>query len=101
MKIVTLIFIVMIISCTSLRRKNLEAEKEIIDQTIKNSIDWASNKNKDFLCSVVAHDSDFFIFHPDTNTILGYGAFKKYVDNVLMDERFKATAFEVKKRNGR
>lgn len=74
-----------------------ETERIAIEQVIRASIGWALTKDKQLLYDSVAQDGDFFIFHPDSkSTILGFDAFKKMVEEVFMDARFKATDFQVR-----
>ncbi len=94
--IVVIIFIFITVACTKAPEINTESEKKEIKQAINSSIGWALNKDKDLLYSVLAQDDDFFIFHPDNNTIKGFDNFSKMVELVFMNDAFKATKFEVK-----
>jgi len=72
-------------------------EKAEIKQVIDNSIGWALNKDKDRLYSSMLQDSTFFIYHPDSSsTIIGFEAFREMTENFFMDERFRATGYEIK-----
>jgi len=82
--------------CNKAVKPDAEQDKIKIKAAIENSIGWAFNKDKDLLYSVVAQDSDFFIYHPDNNTIAGFENFKNLVETVFMDDGFKALRFEVK-----
>jgi hypothetical protein len=74
-----------------------EAERIAIEPVIRASIGWALTKDTQLLYDSVAQDGDFFIFHPDSkSTILGFDAFRKMVEEVFMDGRFKATDFQVR-----
>jgi ketosteroid isomerase-like protein len=67
-----------------------------IERTIRDSIGWALTKDRARLESVIAHDADLFIFHPDSkSTVSGWEAFAKLFD-FWMDPRFKATRFDVR-----
>jgi len=78
-------------------KTDVAAEKARIEQVVRASIGWATNKDKDLLFSTVAHDADFFIFHPDSaSTIVGFEPFKEMTERVFMDDEFKATGFDVR-----
>lgn len=67
-----------------------------IERTIRDSIGWALAKDRARLESVIAHDANLFIFHPDSkSTVVGWEAFAKLFE-VWMDPRFKATHFDVR-----
>jgi ketosteroid isomerase-like protein len=67
-----------------------------IERVIRNSIGWALTKDRPLLESILAHDAEFFIFHPDSkSTIVGWESFVKLFER-WMDPRFKATRFEVR-----
>lgn len=69
--------------------------RAVVEQTIRDSIGWALTKDRARLESIMAHDTSFFIFHPDSeSTVRGWDAFEKMIPQ-FMDERFKATHFEV------
>jgi SnoaL-like domain len=80
--------------CGKMQSKiDLEKEKPIVEQVIKNTINWAMNKDKDLLFRSVVNDSTFFIFHPDNaGTIKGFDAFAKFVEQVFMNPGFKAVS---------
>jgi ketosteroid isomerase-like protein len=72
-------------------------DKKEIQTVIGNSITWAMNKNVDLLFGSVAQDSAFFIFHPDSaSTIVGFDQFKKMVNDVFMQDAFKATGSSIR-----
>jgi len=67
-----------------------------VEATIRTSIGWALTKDRAALLGAVAHDADFFIFHPDSgSTVRGYEAFVEKVDRVFMNPAFKATGFDI------
>jgi hypothetical protein len=70
--------------------------KAEISQVIHKSIGWALTKDKDLLYRSVAKDSDFFIFHPDSNTIVGFEAFRELVEGLFMHKDFKATDYAIR-----
>lgn len=70
-------------------------ERTVVEKTIRDAIGWALTKDQRRLESILAHDADFFIFHPDSkSTVRGWEAFAKMIPD-FMDPRFKATRFEV------
>jgi ketosteroid isomerase-like protein len=72
-------------------------DKKAISQVIYNSIGWAMNKDIDLLYSSMAHDSDFFIYHPDNaSTIRGFDSFKNLAESFFMHDDFKATGYDIR-----
>ena len=72
--------------------QNIPDVKNKISSVIKNSIEWAINKDLKLLYSSIAQDSAFFIFNPDSaGTIEGFDAFRKMTEDVFMNDAFKAT----------
>jgi ketosteroid isomerase-like protein len=87
--------ILVIVSCSN--QRDPARDKEEIRRVVSNSITWALDKNTDLLFSCVAQDSSLFIFHPDSaSTIAGFDAFKKMVNDVFMQEGFKATGSSIR-----
>jgi ketosteroid isomerase-like protein len=73
-----------------------DVERAAVEKAIRASIGWALTKDRPLLESVLAHDADLFIFHPDSkSTVSGWEAFARLFD-VWMDPRFKATRFDVR-----
>lgn len=80
----------------SSEKRDDDAEKDIIERTIRDSIGWALTKDRPLLESILAHDSDFFIFHPSSKgNIMGWDSFVKLFD-IWMSPKFKATHFDVR-----
>jgi len=78
------------------RSQDQQLEKLEVEKVISISIGWALQKDLDLLYSSVAHDSSFFIFHPDSaTTITGFENFRK-LSSFWMDPKFKATDFNIK-----
>ncbi|UCC44417.1 MAG: nuclear transport factor 2 family protein [Candidatus Zixiibacteriota bacterium] len=77
---------------------DVEAEREAVTQLIHASIGWAiPEKDRDLCLAVNAHDSSFFIFHPDSaSTIVGFDAFESMVDNVFMNPAFRSVSYEIR-----
>ncbi|MBI5029757.1 MAG: nuclear transport factor 2 family protein, partial [Chloroflexi bacterium] len=68
-----------------------------VEQIINDSIGWALTKNKTRLFDIMAHDDDFFIFHPDSkSTIIGFEAFRQLAERAWMSDAFKATDFAIR-----
>jgi hypothetical protein len=72
-------------------------ERTAVERVIRDSISWAlDGKNTDKLFGAVAHDPDFFIFHPDSrSTIVGFEAFQK-LSAAWLDPAFKAVSTEIR-----
>ncbi len=95
--ILTFLILCPLVTLAASTDTDFETEKAKIKEVVRNSIGWALNKDKDLLFNSVARDSNFFIYHPDANsTIIGFDAFKIMVEQVFMNEAFKATDFDVK-----
>jgi ketosteroid isomerase-like protein len=77
--------------------RKVEKEKTEIKKVIHASIGWALAKDKGMLFRSMAQEEDFFIFHPDSaSTIVGFENFRTHVENVFMNEGFKALRYEIK-----
>jgi predicted esterase len=71
-------------------------ERTLVESAIRDSIGWALRKDRARLESILTHDDDLFIFHPDSkSTVSGWTAFSKLLDG-FMDPRFVATRSDVK-----
>jgi hypothetical protein len=74
----------------------LEADRVVVDRVIRDSIEWALTKDRARLESIMAHDEDFFIFHPNwDDTVVGWDAFVPLTD-FFMDPRFVAVGSDVR-----
>ena len=72
-------------------------DREEVKQAIQDAIGWALTKDLNRLFEIMAHDDNFFIFHPDSkSTITGFQAFREVAEKSWMNENFKATDFAVK-----
>ncbi len=72
-------------------------DRRAVEQVINDSIGWALTKNKTRLFDIMAHDDDFFIFHPDSkSTITGFDAFRALAERAWMSDAFKATDFAIR-----
>ncbi len=77
---------------------DVEAEKAAVERAVRASIEWAlHDKDKDLLFSVIAHDDDFFIWHPDsTSTVTSWAQFERNTDEVFMAPTFRAVRTELR-----
>jgi len=72
-------------------------DTEKIEKVISSSIGWAKEKDTALLFSAIAHDTSFFIFHPDSrSTIRGYPMFHDFAIRSWLRPEFKATGFRIK-----
>ena len=92
-KVISLLALVLCLAAAGTARA--EDEAAVVRQVIEDSIGWALDKDFDRLFEVMAHDENFFIFHPDSSTVEGWESFVEH-SAVWKDPRFKATSFEVK-----
>ena len=74
------------------------AVKEQVERVIHDSIEWAlDDKNTDKLFGSVAHDGDFFIFHPDSrSTVVGFEAFRSMAESSWLTPDFRATSSAIR-----
>jgi len=71
-------------------------DQRAIERAIRDSIGWASTKDRALLESVLARDERLFMFQPEsTSTVAGWTQFARQFD-FWMDPRFKATTFEIR-----
>ena len=76
---------------------NMEDDKARIEEVIRASIGWAKTKDTDLLYRSFAQDEDLFWFAPEkAGTVHGFQSFKKTVENVFLNEAFKAIRFEIR-----
>ncbi len=74
-----------------------EMDRSVVEKTIHTCIGWALTKDLDSLYASLAHDEDFFIFHPDSrSTIHGFEAFKRFGEKAWLNDAFKATDYAIK-----
>jgi hypothetical protein len=67
-----------------------------IEQVVHDSIAWAFTKDRARLEEIIAHDDDYFSFHPEgLEGVHGYAEFERGFD-LWMDPRFEATRTEVR-----
>lgn len=67
-----------------------------VEKSIRDSIGRAFDKDTSKLYGALADDPEFFIFHPDSkSTIIGFDSFKEMVEKTFLNEKFKATGFDL------
>jgi len=67
---------------------NKDSEKVIIEQKIRNTIEWGFGKDTTLLYSIIANDEDFLEVHPDDRVVKGITEFRK-AEKFWLDPRFK------------
>jgi len=97
-KIIFLLLFSGLLSC-NLKKENPiqsnESEKQVVEETIKNSIGWAvNNKDTSILYSTIAKDENFLEVHPNNRVVIGFTEFKK-AEKFWLDPRFKAIKTEI------
>jgi ketosteroid isomerase-like protein len=72
-------------------------EKAIIEEVVTASIGWAKTKDTDRLYRCFAHDEDLFWFAPEASgTVRGFESFRETVENVFLNDAFRAVRFEIR-----
>jgi hypothetical protein len=85
-----------LIACTKSYKKSpvdLNSEKAIVEETIKNSISWARDKDTSLLYSIIANDENYLEIHPENTVVIGIKQFKES-ERFWLDPRFKHLKFE-------
>ncbi|MCP4547483.1 MAG: nuclear transport factor 2 family protein [bacterium] len=91
------LLLMLISACTRTPEVAVDAEKARITQVVKDSIGWALDKDTELLYSCFADDENLFWFTPEaTGTTHGIAEFRQTVDNVFLNDAFKAVRFEVR-----
>jgi ketosteroid isomerase-like protein len=70
-------------------------ELKQIEQSIRNCIGWARNKDFRLLYSVIANDPDFLEVHPDGAVVKGFEEFKKS-ETFWGSPDFKAVRYDIR-----
>jgi hypothetical protein len=97
-RICTILAIMVLISCQDTERGNrayLDAELPVIEQTIRNAIGWAKNKDFDLLYSVISNDSNYLEIDPGPEIVNGFNQFKKN-ESFWRDPGFKAIRYDIR-----
>ena len=70
--------------------------RQLVEETVRDSIAWALTKDRARLEEIIAHDDDYFSFHPGgLEGVHGYAEFERGFD-FWMDPRFEATRTDVR-----
>ena len=96
-QIITILFLsIILFSCqnkTDIKTVDVESEKVIIEETIKNTIAWAKDKDTSLLYSIIADDENYLEVHPENTVVKGITQFKE-AERFWLDTRFKHVSFE-------
>jgi ketosteroid isomerase-like protein len=76
-------------------RTDMKEELPLIENSIRNVIGWAKNKDFKLLYSIIANDSDYLEVGPDGRVTMGIDDFRKN-ETVWGDPGFKAVGFEIR-----
>ncbi|MCP4573985.1 MAG: hypothetical protein GY838_16620 [bacterium] len=78
------------------RAEVLGDESLIVQRIVTDSMAWALTKDRALLESIIAHDEDYFSFHPDgLEGTRGYAQFEQGF-RIWMDDRFETTITAVR-----
>jgi ketosteroid isomerase-like protein len=97
-RICTILAIMVLISCQDTEKGNrayLKAELPVVEQTIRNAIGWAKNKDFDLLYSVISNDSNYLEIDPGPEIVNGFNQFKKN-EAFWRDQGFKAIRYDIR-----
>ena len=72
-----------------------ETELARIEQSIRDCIGWAKNKDFSLLYGVIASDADFLEVHPNGNVVKGIEEFRK-AEKIWGSPDFKAIRYEIR-----
>ncbi len=72
------------------------ADAAAIEKAVHASIGWALTKDRALLESVLSHDPDLFIFHPDSRTTVSGWEPMERLFRFWMDPRFRALRYEIR-----
>ncbi len=93
-KLLFFVIIIAFFSCNNINKsKNPNREKEIIKQTIHNTIAWAKEKDTALLYSIIANDENYLEVHPRDDKAVGITQFKQ-AEQFWLDDRFKHIRYE-------
>ncbi len=87
-----------IVSCgnrsTKMPAVDTNAEKAIVEQTIRNNLGWAKNKDFDLLRSTIKLDSTYLVVNPTDRVAVGEGDFR-LTEEFFRSPDFQAVGFEI------
>lgn len=72
----------------------IKSEKQAVEQTIRNSIGWAKNKDFEILYNTIANDENYLEVHPEDKVVKGFSEFKK-AEEFFKSEHFKAVGYKI------
>ena len=87
------ILILAIITLSCNRDFDVEKERFIVENTIKNTIAWAQDKDTSLLYCIIANDENYLEVHPEATVVKGIKQFKE-AERLWLDNRFKHIGFE-------
>ena len=73
---------------------NSDKEKQIIEQTIRDSIGWAKDKDFDLLYKLNIGDESYLEVHPEDRVVLGFSQFRK-MEKFWKNDDFKAVRYSI------
>ncbi len=79
----------------SICASEIEADRQMVEKAIRNSIGWAKTKDINLLYSIIANDTNYIEVHPDGKVVKGFHNFKK-TEAFWMNPDFKAVRYEIK-----
>ena len=65
-----------------------------IEAAIRNSIEWAKNKDTKLLYNTIAKDSTYIEVHPSDHVVKGFEEFMK-MENIWLNPHFKAIGYKI------
>ena len=93
---ILLLSLTFIISCESINEGiSPDEEKQLVENTIRNSIGWAKEKDIDLLYSVIANDSNYVEVDPGDRVVKGFQDFNK-AEKFWMNDSFKAISYNIR-----
>jgi ketosteroid isomerase-like protein len=94
-KIMIYVFFVLLLCHKSIYASDIDADKQMVENAIRNSIGWAKTKNINLLYSVIANDTNYCEVHPDGKVVKGFQNFRK-AETFWMNPKFKAVRYEIR-----
>ncbi|HAN18831.1 MAG: hypothetical protein A2X13_07980 [Bacteroidetes bacterium GWC2_33_15] len=95
---VIMLFLILGLCSCQLKKESpaidINAEKAIVEKTIRSSITWAVEKDTSLLYGIIANDENFLEVHPNNRVVKGVTEFKK-AEKFWLDPRFKAVKCEI------
>lgn len=73
---------------------NIEKEKRAVEQVIRNSIDWAKEKDFELLYKTISSHENYLEIHPEDKVVKGFSEFIKAEDFWKNDD-FKAIGYKI------